>query len=534
MRYVPDEQYDNDSSAFIAYETIEQVHQIAQIASHSMKLKELSGRSTVPKIIPCPSQKDIIWRNLGFKRRERRLREYMTFFIVCGIILLWTVLLTVIITITNLDYLSQYRNITKSTFTIILFQYILAPIAFVVLNYTLLPMILRFMTKLQGITSRTVREQTLLYQYFSFQVFQMAYIIAISVIISHLALFYDRFSIDLILDNSEFFFKLSVDSFVRASTFYITTIVVSFGGYAIEIIQAIPLMINYITRGLHLTPRERFHYAKAPRFDYMLYYGSIFVTFMVSLVYSIVAPLIVPIAFLLFIVVYFIMKYQMLYVYDTAIESGGTWFRCVFNLSCICAFLFQLLTCSSIVIICVYKTEGTRGIVQSVLVGVLALFTVLYWFWIQIKFHDLSEYMHVGNQNESLGLTMQFDSLNLENSLFNPIVAKPLKQVWVNSMVKKQVSTVYKSLYKDMSDYIQVKGLAPELSAKVRLISRMAMAFKNKKESFSSFDMQERPPELDGSTSDLSSPQSPLQDQQESSSITLTPPLTLQDDSHSH
>ena len=65
---------------------------------------------------------------------------------------------------------------------------------------------------------------------------------------------------------------------------------------------------------LRLTPRDEYEWEKPPVFDYMRTYGTIMVTFIITLSYAVVAPLIVIFALVFYFVAYAVMKYQLFYV----------------------------------------------------------------------------------------------------------------------------------------------------------------------------------------------------------------------------
>ena len=218
LRCKDDESFRPDSSAFILYPSLTAAHQAAHKASWKLNLQTKMKRFSVPKIKLCPQFEDIIWKNLGYRPSYRRARRLFSFLLAISVIIASTLLLTLIITLTNLDYLNLvYPKIQQSEFTIILIQYILAPALLVIVNYSILPIILRHITGFQGVLSKTGREKSTLNKFFTFQVYQAMYFIAISVIIRVIVVNYTEFDFIELLKRYQEVLLVSMRAFVNVS-----------------------------------------------------------------------------------------------------------------------------------------------------------------------------------------------------------------------------------------------------------------------------------------------------------------------------
>ena len=170
-------------------------------------------------------------------------------------------------------------------------------------------------------------------------------------------------------------------------------------------------------------------------------YGSLIFTFLVSMTYAVVAPLISPFAFMIFGLAYVVLKYQHIHVYETKIESGGSWWPRVFSMLCICIGAFQLMT-----FCCIYLIAGKRATkvyapLSAWLIFVSFVFTVIFHYYVKGKFMALSSVMKESippKEHEELG-----------HHVSDPAFYQPLEKVWMKpefvSKWKKENTSSYDS-----------------------------------------------------------------------------------------
>lgn len=480
IRSRDDNSFRPNSSAFIQYTTIREAHAVAHQAGRTWTLRKELKTITVPKVKVCPDFDDIIWKNLAHRPSYLFMRKLIALPLVMFITIAWTLLLTVIITLTNLNYLRVSRpDLENANFFLLVLQYIVAPLSLYLLNYFVLPVILRFLTDFQGAVSQTGREKSTLQKFFGFLVYQNTYFIAISVVVQIVVVSYGQFNLWAFLQRYEEVVLLCTRAFVQSSTFYITTILVGYGAYAMEIVQGHYLIYNLFMQMFKLTPRQIYQAKKAPKFDYMIYYGSMCAPLMMSLAYCIVAPLVVPVSLLLYVIVYVVMKYQMRYVYVTEIETGGTWFEKMFSLVCFCLGLFQLVTCGAVALICWSRSSNGNGQVQTVMIGLLVPVTIGFWYGIRRILGPRAEYytravaITAADLVESPVPEGDDAETPLDSSLFDPDMVSPLKKVWVESVQKPLLATVYTTAYENLNDFMTSKGLTQDSRFQFRAASRL-------------------------------------------------------------
>jgi Calcium-dependent channel, 7TM region, putative phosphate len=89
-------------------------------------------------------------------------------------------------------------------------------------------------------------------------------------------------------------------------------------------------------------------------------------------------------ATLFFWVFFVVSKYQLYYVFDTEIETGGSWFPRVFLLRCVSMMCYQLFTFGGIVVTSDLPSKGANVKLQSLAVIFLAPITFMFDMYVKL------------------------------------------------------------------------------------------------------------------------------------------------------
>lgn len=211
-----------------------------------------------------------------------------------------------------------------------------------------------------------------------------------------------------------------------------------------------------------MTPREENELNKPREFEFRFSYGMMLQIFIVALIYCVNAPLIVPFAAIYFSLAYLVFKYQVLYVYVTPVESGGSWFPLIVTYLCFGIFLWQLTTFGVITALITSKTVST-------LLAVLPFATIAVWLyfnrWMGVKaaFINKKAAQELGSSN-SLNATSASrveEGVFVEDHFLCPAVSKKLWKVCVREKAQPYLHEFYHHEYKDMGDWIRKNHVAP-------------------------------------------------------------------------
>ncbi|KAJ4332025.1 hypothetical protein N0V87_008702 [Didymella glomerata] len=351
---------------FASYETLESAH----IVAFAARSKHPQG--TTIRLTPKP--KDIVWKNLLLTPQQRRSRRF--------VMNIWITLLTVLYFIPNAGiaiFLSKLNNLALfwEAFKIELethpkfwaaVQGILAP-ALTSLVYYFLPIIFRRLSIKAGDQSKSSREKHVLHQLYAFFVFNNLVVFSIfsavfQIIMSALAARQGNSSFAAVVKSIEPFQQL-MGALCSVSTYWITWLVQRNLGAVIDLSQAVSLLWGSFSRKfLNPTPRELIQRTAPPPFDYTSYFNYFLFYSTVTLVFGLLQPITLVVTAFYFTLDSWMKKYLLMYVFTTKNESGGLYWRVLFNRMLFGAFLANVVTA------CLVATKG--GQQQYVMAAAMA------------------------------------------------------------------------------------------------------------------------------------------------------------------
>ncbi|KAJ3197077.1 hypothetical protein HDU67_003867, partial [Dinochytrium kinnereticum] len=315
LRAVPDSSLKSTSSAFVAFDSVKGMHSAARKIRENPTMLMQGHVITPPKIKPSPAISEIVWENIGLAPTERIPRRLIAFGLSIGLTLVWSVFVGFVSLLEDLrtlfrgnDAVLKFLNDNRQV-TVIL-QGFLAPIILAV-AFALLPLVLRYISWFQGVSSTHGLAKSVLYKLFFFQVYQ----VFVSTIYKQIlaATSSDSVAQETITDKYR---KTITDALVQIgsrSTYYMTLFATYFAGYGIEIIQAAPFVLNFVKRKfMKSTPRQLYDLNMPPEFNFAVIYGSVALAFTVALTFSVIAPIILIFALFFFFLAYMVMKYQFM------------------------------------------------------------------------------------------------------------------------------------------------------------------------------------------------------------------------------
>ncbi|KAF2735037.1 DUF221-domain-containing protein [Polyplosphaeria fusca] len=335
------------SYGFASYETIESAHTVA----YASRRKHPKG-STI-NLAPRPN--DVIWKNLPLDPKKRRWNKFINN--------LWITLLTVLYFIPNvliavflakLDNIAQFwptfkDEMSRNPRTWALVQGILAP-ALTSLFYYFLPIIFRRLSIQAGDLTKTSRERHVIHQLYGFFVFNNLFVFSLfGAVFSFIATAVNESKSGgkpfmQIVDEVHPFTQIVI-SLCSISSFWVTWLVQRNLGAAVDLSQIVNLAWGSFSRKfLNPTPRELIKRTAPPPFDYASYYNYFLFYSTVALCFASLQPITLAVTAVYFTLDASMKKYLLLYVFCTKTESGGLYWRVIFNRFLVGAFLSNVIT----------------------------------------------------------------------------------------------------------------------------------------------------------------------------------------------
>lgn len=171
------ERYPLMNSAFVQFNHQVAAHMACQAVSHHLP------KQMAPRLVEIAPD-DVIWDNMSIPWWSRYIRTFLVITIVTGMIILWAIPVAFTGALSQLHSLaSQYHWLNwllNAPDTILAIIQGVAPAAFLALLMFLLPVILRFLVRLQGTQSGMLVELSVQRYYFCFLFVQLFLVVSVS------------------------------------------------------------------------------------------------------------------------------------------------------------------------------------------------------------------------------------------------------------------------------------------------------------------------------------------------------------------
>jgi hypothetical protein len=319
---------------FASYESIESAHSVAFAA------RRKHPKGTTVRLAPRP--KDIIWKNLLLNAHTRRWRRFIN--------KLWILMLTLLYFIPNAliaVFLSKLTNLglvwtdfqtelnAHPKFWAVV-QGIAAPLL-TSLFYYFLPIIFRRLSIKAGDQTKTSRERHVTAQLYSFFVFNNLFVFSLFSAMFQMVVMIINLSRNEHRPYREIlhtidFFSTTMRTLCEVSPFWVTWLVQRNLGAAVDLSQAVNLGWGSFSRKfLSPTPREIISRTAPPPFDYASYYNYFLFYSTVALCFAPLQPITLIVVAVYFALDSWMKKYLLMYVFCTKNESGGAFWRVLFN-----------------------------------------------------------------------------------------------------------------------------------------------------------------------------------------------------------
>ncbi|OAA58536.1 DUF221 domain protein [Niveomyces insectorum RCEF 264] len=430
---------------FASYSDISEAHSIAYAARKKRPQGATIRLATRPN--------DLIWDNLPLSAAQRSRRRFMNRLWVALLTLLWVapnaMIAIFLVNLGNLGLLwpAFQRQLETNTHFWQLVQGIASP-AVTSAFYLLLPVIFRRMSIQSGDHTKTGRERHVLAKLYSFFVFNNLVIFSLfSAIWGFITAVVDKTS------TGEDGWKAIVSEqpgntllkgLCNISPFWVTWLLQRQMGVAVDLAQLWPLFWGFIRRKFASpTPRELIELTAPPSFDYASYYNYFLYYSTVALCFASIQPLVLPAAAIYFAIDVVLRKYLLLYVFVTKTESGGMFWRVLFN-----RFVFGSVLANLITFLVVF-VRGNGDHIQAYVIAPLPFLLIAFKVYCARTYDDKMKYYTTRNvlANPEAGLDIaskeNLRSDRLAARFGHPVLYKPLITPMVHAKAQNILASVY-------------------------------------------------------------------------------------------
>ncbi|RFU76244.1 hypothetical protein TARUN_5991 [Trichoderma arundinaceum] len=429
---------------FASYSDVAEAHEIAYIT----RRKRPHGTT----ILLAPKPIDIIWPNMPLSSSTRSRRRWFNGFWIVLLTLLWIAPNAMIaIFLVNLSNLGKvWEGFQHSLETETKFWGIVQGIASPAITsavYLALPVIFRRLSIRAGDKTKTGRERHVMAKLYAFFIFNNLIVFSFfSVIWTFVAAVINDSEKGLNAWDAIVKEDIALGiftAFCKNSVFWITYLLQRQLGAAIDLAQIWPLIrAFFLKRFSSPTPRELIELTAPPAFDYASYYCYFLYYSTVTLCFAGIQPLVLLATALYFVIDSLLKKYLILYRFVTKTESGGLFWRVIFN-----RFIFGTILSNGVVLLTCW-VRGEASHIQFFTVCPLPVLLIFFKIYCGKAFDDqIRYYKTTGAKKRGGPADMQKESRlrseKLASRFGHPALYKPLITPMVHQKAQNLLPSVY-------------------------------------------------------------------------------------------
>lgn len=438
---------------FASYEKIEEAHTVA----YASRKKRPQGVT----ISLAPRPNELIWQNLPLSRKSKNWKRFTNNLWIALLTFLWIVPNALIaILLANLQNLGMLWGSFQASLSAHpkswgLVQGIAAP-ALLSLIYLILPIIFRRISIRAGDVTKTSRERHVTTKLYAFFVFNNLLVFSVfgllwqyvASVVGEKQDKSDKSTWEAIKDGH--FFARLLTSLSSISMFWLTWLLQRNLGAAADLAQVISLTWIWFARTFMApTPRQTIEWTAPPPFDYAVYFNYFLFYSTVALCFTTLQPLVLPVTAIYFSIDFWLKKYLLLYIFITKTESGGQFWRIVFN-----RFLFATLL-ANVIYALVLMANGTWTMIYSMIPLIFLMLGFKYWcahtFDDQNAYYTKATLKDPGSMAEA-GQKSRKGNDKLISRFGHPALYKPLMTPMVHAKAQQALSQIYRGRLQQQTD----------------------------------------------------------------------------------
>ncbi|KAF8839103.1 DUF221-domain-containing protein [Paxillus ammoniavirescens] len=321
----------------------------AHIVANILRKKHPKGTD----ITLAPNPKDIIWANLNKSPAELFGNKLIGFLLLVLVCFFNTIPLFVISILANLSsisayvgFLSRWSEASPGSFAVV--SGVLPPAVSALFGF-FLPIIMRWLSRFQGVQTRSRLDRAVVARYFAFLVISQLVIftligvgfIAAEQVVSEIG---THTSFADIINNLHTLPQTINQTYINQASYWLTFFPLRGFLVIFDLAQILNLVwTSFKTHVFGRTPRDIREWTQPPEFQYAIYYSNTLFMATVALVFAPLAPLVALAGAIVFWMGSWVYKYQLMFVCITKIETGGRLWNMMTNRLLVSVVLMQML-----------------------------------------------------------------------------------------------------------------------------------------------------------------------------------------------
>ncbi|KAI9720624.1 MAG: hypothetical protein M1812_002804 [Candelaria pacifica] len=377
------------NSAFVQFRYQVAAHMACQAVTYH------DPKQMTPKSIEV-SPGDVIWDNMSIKWWENYVRTLGVLIAVSGMVVLWTFPVAFTGVLSQVDYLRTFvwlSWITKLPKALLSLLQGVLPGALIAGLMALVPILLRFLAKLQGNRTGTQVELSVQNYFFAFLFVQVFLVVSISS--GFIAAFQQ------IKNNPTSIANVLAQNLPRASNYFFSYMLLQAFSVSSGALLQIPSLLGWFVFGPlnDSTPRQKW-----ARRNHLpeIRWGSFFPVYTnlaaIGLVYSIVSPLILVFNIMTFSLFWVVYRYNTLYVTEFKYDTHGLLFPRAINQLFVGLYVMEICLIGLFFLVR-DEANNLNCKTQGIIMIVVVVCTVVYQFLLNEAFAPLVTYLPINLEN---------------------------------------------------------------------------------------------------------------------------------------
>ncbi|KAF9885020.1 hypothetical protein FE257_000843 [Aspergillus nanangensis] len=387
------------NSAFIQFNHQVAAHMACQAVSHHVP------KQMAPRVVEI-SPDDVIWDNMSIKWWERYLRTFGILTIVVGMVIGWAFPVAFTGLLSQLSYLEDAFTwlswLSKlPEWFISAIQGVLPPL-FLAILMALLPLILRFLSKTQGLHTGMAVELAVQNYYFAFLFVQLFLVVAISSSFS---------TIINNVTNVTSWPELLAQNIPSSSNYFFSYMILQALSVSAGALVQIVNLVSWFILAPILDTTARTKWARTTNLNQMQW-GTFFPVYTtlasIGLIYSVISPLILVFNAITFGLFWFVYRYNTLYVTKFRFDTGGLLFPRAINQLFTGIYVMELCLVGLFFLVRDEKGEvACKG--QAICMIVVGVLTVGFQVLLNDAFGPLIRYLPITLEDDAVRRDEEFE-----------------------------------------------------------------------------------------------------------------------------
>ncbi|CRG84611.1 putative protein RSN1 [Talaromyces islandicus] len=386
------------NSAFIQFNHQVAAHMACQAVSHHVP------KQMAPRVVEI-SPDDVIWDNMSIRWWERYLRSGGIIIVVCGMVVGWAIPVAFTGVLSQLSYLegslpwlAWLSKLPQWFFSAI--QGVLPPL-FLAILMAILPIILRFLSKTQGLQTGMSIELTVSNYYFAFLFVQVFLVVAIAASSSTI--------LDTVADITSWP-QLLATNIPKSSNYFFSYMILQAMSVSAGALAQIWGLVKWFILGPLFDVTARNKWARTTNLETRKW-GTFFPVYTtlasIGLIYLVIAPLIVIFNAITFGLFWFVYRYNTLYVTKFRFDTGGLLFPKAINQLFTGLYVMELCLVGLFFLVRDEKdTVACQG--QAIIMIIVLILTVGYQYFLNEAFSPLIRYLPITLEDDAIRRDEEF------------------------------------------------------------------------------------------------------------------------------